>query len=643
MGQITRLPAIPLVLNDPYLSIWCAADKLTDAPTTHWAGERKRLVGEALIDGKAYRFLGESDAQAMETERLDVNATSTSAEYSAEGVRLTLTFTTPLLLDDPDTLSTSITYVDILAESLDGAQHEVGVSIKVYDDLCYNGLEKPEMLSGSFELDGLNVVWTGQRQQKLLCHSGDHITIDWGYLYVASESKVTRDEDALTVTAGGTLWDAQKWSLMIAYDDVAAINYFGVPTKAYYARNGKTIVDAIRDFHANSEALHARCAEFDELLEERALVRGGEDYRYIACAAYRHSIAAHKLIADENGDMVFLSKENDSNGCIGTVDVSYPSIPLYLEFNPEFVRAMCRPVLRFASLPVWKYDFAPHDVGRYPQVLGQVYGAVRGKEIRNGDVHPQYYLFPETVDAYEFKYQMPVEECGNMLVMIAAAAYMDGDHDFAAQWLPTLEKWVRYLIEYGEDPGEQLCTDDFAGHLARNVNLSAKAVVGVACYARILKGAGRAEEAVQYEEKAKAMAQSWLERATTADGHTALTFDGIGWSMKYNLVWDKVLGLGLLPEEFYEKETDGYLARMNQYGLPLDSRKSYTKSDWLLWVASMAKQETFQKLIAPVVKYLRESQSRVAFSDWYDTETGLYEAFIGRSVQGGLFMPLLLK
>ena len=227
--------------------------------------------------------------------------------------------------------------------------------------------------------------------------------------------------------------------------------------------------------------------------------------------------------------------------------------------------------------------------------------------------------------------------------MIAAAAYMDGDHDFAAQWLPTLEKWVRYLIEYGEDPGEQLCTDDFAGHLARNVNLSAKAVVGVACYARILKGAGRAEEAVQYEEKAKAMAQSWLERATTADGHTALTFDGIGWSMKYNLVWDKVLGLGLLPEEFYEKETDGYLARMNQYGLPLDSRKSYTKSDWLLWVASMAKQETFQKFIAPVVKYLRESQSRVAFSDWYDTETGLYEAFIGRSVQGGLFMPLLLK
>ena len=643
MDNLTRLPAIPLVLNDPYLSIWSAADLLTDVDTTHWAGERKRLLGEALIDGKAYRFLGVSDAAAMETTRLEVRATTTTAEYAADGVRLTLSFTTPLLLDDPDTLSTPITFVDISAESLDGAPHQVGVSFKVYDDLCYNGLEKPEMLSGSYQLDELNVVWTGQRQQKVLCHSGDHITIDWGYLYVASTCKVTRDEDALTVTGGGALWDRQTWQLMIAYDDIASINYFGQPTKAYYARAGKTIVEAIRDFHRDAEVLHARCEEFDDLLDELALERGGEDYRYIAAAAYRHSIAAHKLIADENGDMVFLSKENDSNGCIGTVDVSYPSIPLYLKFNPEYVRAMCRPVLRFASLPVWHYDFAPHDVGRYPQVLGQVYGAKRGSEIRNGDVHPPYYLFPESEDAYEFKYQMPVEECGNMLVMIAAAGYMDGDYDFAAEWMSTLEKWVRYLIEYGEDPGEQLCTDDFAGHLARNINLSAKALMGVACYARILRGVGRADEAPAYEEKARAMAQSWLERATTADGTTALTFDGIGWSMKYNLVWDKVMKFGLLPEEFYERETDSYVARMNKYGLPLDSRRSYTKSDWLLWVAAMAREETFRQLIAPVVKYLRESESRVAFSDWYDTETGRFENFIARSVQGGLFMPLILK
>ncbi len=652
MERITRLPAIPLVLNDPYLSIWSAADRLTDVDTTHWAGERKRLLGEALIDGKAYRFLGLSDAAVMETVRLDVRATSTEAEYLAAGVRLTLTFTTPLLLNDPDTLSTPITFVDIAAESVDGAVHEVGVSFRVYDDICYDGLERPEMYSHTYAMDGLNVGWTGQTQQKVLCHSGDHITIDWGYLYVASACNVACEKDYIAVTAAGTLWEKTSWSLMIAYDDVASINYFGTPTKAYYARNGKTIVEAIKEFAENREELLERCAEFDDLLDDLSTERGGEDFRYITSAAYRHAIAAHKLIADANGDMVFLSKENDSNGCIGTVDVSYPSIPLFLKFNPEFVRAMCRPVLHFASLPVWHYDFAPHDVGRYPQVLGQVYASVvrekakgedRKRDVKNGDVYPPFYLYPETEEAYDFRYQMPVEECGNMLVMIAAAAHFDGNNDFAANWMPTLEKWVRYLIEYGEDPGEQLCTDDFAGHLARNINLSAKAVVGVACYARILKAAGRDAEAAEYDAKAKEMAASWYKRAKADDGHTWLTFDGIGWSMKYNMVWDKIMGLGLLPVEFFTEETDSYVARLNTYGLPLDSRKTYTKSDWILWVAAMAKEETFAKLIAPIVKYLRETESRVAFSDWYDTVTGKYEHFIARSVQGGLFMPLILK
>ena len=137
------------------------------------------------------------------------------------------------------------------------------------------------------------------------------------------------------------------------------------------------------------------------------------------------------------------------------------------------------------------------------------------------------------------------------------------------------------------------------------------------------------------------MAESWLERAK-GEHNTALTFDGNGWSMKYNLVWDVVLGLKLLPASFYKAETESYLPLMNEYGLPLDSRADYTKSDWLVWVASMAQDKTtFAKLIAPLAHYLRTTTTRVPFSDWYDTKSGESVAFIARSVQGGVYMPML--
>ena len=103
-----------------------------------------------------------------------------------------------------------------------------------------------------------------------------------------------------------------------------------------------------------------------------------------------------------------------------------------------------------------------------------------------------------------------------------------------------------------------------------------------------------------------------------------------------------MLDLGLLPREFYDAELASYLPRINRYGLPLDSRADYTKSDWICWVAAMADDPaTRTALLAPVARMLRESDSRVPFSDWYDTKTGRYMAFIARSVQGGVLALLL--
>lgn len=641
MNQFDRLPAIPLIANDPYFSVWLPADLPTQANTVHWSGLPKWMRGHAVIDGVEYRFLGKNGVRIMKTTAVRVTPTRTIFEYEAAGVAMTLTFWCPALPDDLDALSTPITFADFACRSIDGKLHDVSIRLMVPKSLCYDGPNMPELMEDIFHVDGMTVACVGQKNQKLLCHSGDRITIDWGYLYAACEGEIDMLRDFACCKAEFSLdeEDEQATSMMLAYDEVASINYFGVPCRAWYARNGKNIMDAMREFAQNHGELLGRCIALDEFLMEKAEKAGGEDYRQVVCAAWRHTFAAHKLIATPKGDMALLSKENDSNGCIGTVDLSYPSSPIFLLFCPELVNAMCRPVLEFADMPCWNKDFAPHDVGRYPHVHGQVYALK--KYLPCGHVYPPHYLYPAEADLYNDHNQMPVEESGNMLVMLASAIHFGADDSLARAYMPTLDMWVKYLDRYGEDPGEQLCTDDFAGHLAHNVNLSAKAIAGIACYARLLRHFGREEEAARWQARAKEMAASWLERAKGEAG-TVLTFDGQGWSMKYNLVWDRLLDLNLLDESFYAGETASYLPRINEFGLPLDSRADYTKSDWIAWVAAMAPDKDVRRaLLAPLGHYLRHSGTRVAFSDWYDTVSGDYVEFIARSVQGGLFMPML--
>ena len=642
MENLDRLPALPLIANNPYFSIWLPGDTLNAAAPVHWSGAPKGLNGSAVIDGREYCWLGKSSRPSMETVSLKVTPTRTVSVMRAAGVGLTAAFWSPALPDDLDALSTPITFVDVSLVSLDGRAHSVSLRFFASGDLCYDGQVPPPLQGEQFAYEGLSMAFIGQAQQRVLGHSGDHITMDWGYLYLAAPEGVRYLENrGLSFTKeldiGAEPCGAH---LLLGYDDVAAIDYFGAYCKNWGMRDGKTMPQALSAFSQRRAELLSACERLDEAVLSEAERIGGEDYRLIAAAAWRHTFAAHALIATPGGEMAFLSKENDSNGCIGTVDVSYPSIPLFLRFCPELVNALCRPVLRFASLPVWQDDFAPHDVGRYPHATGQVYAAK--KPLPNGRTAPPYYLYPAGTDVYDPRYQMPVEECGNMLIMLEAALSFGADDSLIRRYAGLLDQWVRYLNDYGEDPGEQLCTDDFAGHLARNVNLSAKAFVGIACYARILSRLGRTEEARRWEALAHALAESWLRRAF--DGTSAaLTFDGTGWSMKYNLVWDRVLGLHLLPEEFYEAETRSYLGHVNEFGLPLDSRADYTKSDWLVWSACLTRDPAlFRRLIAPLAHYLRATQTRVPFSDWYDTKTGRYVAFIARSVQGGVYMPMIV-
>jgi hypothetical protein len=372
------------------------------------------------------------------------------------------------------------------------------------------------------------------------------------------------------------------------------------------------------------------CDEFDAKLTAETS-RFGENYKNIAALAYRQAISAHKLVKDTEGNILFLSKENDSNGCIATLDVTYPSIPLFLKYCPELVKGMLRPIIKFAKSDAWKYDFTPHDAGQYPLCNGQVYGAQSLFLTGGGNRGNRF-----TADLL-LAGQMPVEEAGNMLLCLAAVKkYKNGDQTLFDENKELMKQWVDYLVQFGYDPANQLCTDDFAGHLARNCNLSLKAILGIAAYSELSGDAS-------YMEIAKKYAKQWEIDAKAAHEGTRLTFDGEnGWSLKYNIVWDSLLGYNLFSDEVKKNEIKVYTSKMNRYGVPLDSRSDYTKIDWLMWSTCIWRdKDYFDAVCQSIVNMINETLDRVPLTDWYYTSTADYRAFRNRTVVGGLFINLL--
>ncbi len=653
-----RPPSVPLIAIDPYLSVWSDADHLTDDTTRHWTHREHPLVSLIRIDGKAFRLMGTDPAGVPPLPQvlLKVFPTRSVYDFEGSGVHVTLTFLTPSLPEDLNVLARPLTYLTWAVRSVDGSAHHVSL----YDSTsALLAVDQPgeDVEWSRAAVDNLTTLRAGTTAQTLLRPAGDDTRINWGYVYAAAPSDLARaaagpgpallkgfvergvlpDKDdarmpraagddapvlAFTFDLGRVGAEPVSRFLMIAYDEIYAIKFLGRKLRPYWRRDGAGPADLLRAAARDYPGLVRRCEAFDLELMASLTAQGGERYARMCALAYRQTLAGCGLAADADGKPLLFPKENSSNGCVATVDVIYPAAPQFLLMGPTYAKALVVPVMLYSASPRWTFPFAPHDIGVYPQANGQVYG---GGETPGNESD-----------------KMPVEESANLIILCDAIAKMDGNADFASRWWPQLTRWEAYLEKYGLDPENQLCTDDFMGHLAHNANLSVKAILAIAAYGDLCRLRGDSASADKFQALARADAKHWVEASADGD-HSRIAFDKPNsWSQKYNLVWDRLLNLDVFPADVARREVAYYKKVMQPFGVPLDSRTRLTKTDWSVWVATMAGDRSeFEALVSPIYDYLNRTTARMAFVDSYVTDNARSDGMHARPVIGGVFIRML--
>lgn len=596
---------------------WLDAGLVTDAPT----------VDNTVIE------------KAKQTS-VTLNAMQTVYTFDCGGNTLTATFTSPLFLDDLDLLARPISYISVDVDFQDGKEHESQLYLGASTNFAVNTPDQQVEVE-IMQVDGMSVLKTGTTSQPVLEKKGDILRIDWGYFYLATTSgntttSISKSNEAHGAVMGkkneikdkkktgrnmmlNTVTDYGKSSkkisqvYMLGYDEMYAINYFGDQLKPWWKKDGGEMTGLLKTASSEYSSIIDKSKKFDNQLVADAEKAGGKKYADLCVLAYRQSIAAHTLVEAPNGDLLWLSKENNSNGSINTVDLTYPSSPLFLMYNPNLQKGQMNGIFYYSESGKWKKPFAAHDLGTYPIATGQTYGE-----------------------------DMPIEEAGNMVILALAIAQQEGNADYSKKHWKTLTIWSEYLMENGFDPANQLSTDDFSGHLAHNANLSVKAILAIASYGKLAGMLGEQETMKKYTDAAKDMAKKWIELDKDGDHYSLAFGQKDTWSQKYNLAWDSILDLNIFPEEVADTEIAYYLKHQNKYGLPLDSRETYSKSDWIMWTATLTdNDEDFKALVDPIWLFATTTPDRVPLTDWHWTLDAKQRGFKARSVVGGYYLKML--
>ncbi|KAI1429181.1 glutaminase GtaA [Xylaria sp. FL1777] len=664
-----RPPAIPLAVKAPYLNTWLNVGSdggnggyLAGEWPVLWTQHITAWTGMIRVDGTTYQWMG-AVPNSQNVNQTEFSYTSTRSNFVMDvggKVEMNITFLSPVTPNDLKRQSLPFSYLDVDVHSLDGDSHDV----QLYADV-----------SGEWASGDLNAVieWDygtsdGVAYHKFYRQSQTEITEsselpNWGTFYWS-----TGDSDALTfqsssdVIVRGAFKDNgvlpntkdtsfravnNNWPVFGLAKDLGSVGGDSVNTlftigitqdnavQLLGAGSGLTTypslwtsyfdsdLAAVTFFYNDYETAAGLATDLDDKVASDSIAAGGQDYLTITSLSVRQTFGALQFTGTDSDPLVFL-KEISSNSDIQTVDVIFPAIPLILYTNPNLLNYLLKPLFLNQENGHYPNTNAIHDLGTFPLAKG----------------------YPDGTDEPQ-----PLEECGNMIIMVLAYAQRTDDTDYLNQHYEILQKWAGYLVDESLIPADQISTDDFAGSLANQTNLAIKGIIGLRAMAEISDLTGHADDAASYLDTANSYIDQWqtLGINSAADPpHTTLSYgDASSHGLLYNLYANSLLGFDydFVPQSVYDMQSAFYPTVALEYCVPLDTRHTYSKTDWQLWAAAIASEDTRSDFISRIASWINVTPTNRAFSDLYDCASGNYPpgiTFTARPVVGGHFALLAL-
>ena len=672
-----RPAATPLIVRGPYVSTWQTSDTAPGTWSTFWTGGVKAITGIARIDGTSYLFFGAPPTsvvpQHMTQTQLEVTPTQSRYVFQGGGITLYLTFLSPVEATDIQRLSMPLGYITAQAQSNDGNSHTVNLYFDISGEWAHGtdstliNWQEQQVAHNGGNLTVLTVtpnaptvlaetndypswgqaVWATNTQSNLSYQSGADVTIRSQFV---SQGTLNNSMDTNMPRAINNNWPVFAFNfalgtvngtptspltLALGHVRQPAVSYQGNQIAPLWQSYWSSWQAMLAFFYDDASAALGRANALDASITSAAVAAGGFHYAALCALATRQAFGGVELVNTSSTPWMFL-KEISSDGNVSTIDVVYPSFPIFYYLNPTLVSLLLAPILTYTESGLWPKTFCVHDLGSsYPNASGHNDG---GGE------------------------NMQVEESANMLIMAAAYVQQAGSNasSFSNAHYKILKQWADYLnAPNGGNPSRpnaldplfQNQTDDFTGSIAHSTNLALKGIIAIGAMSIIAQAAGNSSDQQFYLNTAKNLIGQWAQLGQDPSAsHLDIAYNesdtasGTGpgtYSLKYNGFSDKVLGLGLVSSAVASEEAAWYQGKQNQYGIPLDSRHTYTKSDWEMWTAAATDTGALRQfLIDSLYSFYNTSSSRVPSTDWYDTISDTQNGFQARPVVGGFFALL---